>query len=356
MTRPVYIAGMALVCAAGITPTAQVQRFAAGRIDCSTITVGDECFPYYRLPLSEIDWLLRAQQAVKTLAAQLPALHPDLALFFASSSFQLGLLETQTGELPPAVAAFSNEVAHWLGCEGPRTNFNNACISGFSALETAKLLIAEGVLDEALVVGCELANVSTVAGFAALQLLSPTACRPFDARRDGLVLGEALAAVHLSATPAPWCLSAVHTGFDGSSPTSLDPSGEPLLKLLHACLEAAGLRPEDIDLVKLQAAGSPTTDLAEAVALRQLFAIPPPLVSFKSWLGHTLGASGIAELVALLRLLEDGRIPVTPGFAVPDPEIGLCPAAPADGASVQHALLDLVGFGGGIAGLVLSRT
>ena len=122
------------------------------------------------------------------------------------------------------------------------------------------------MLDEALVVGVELANASTVAGFAAMELLSRTACRPCAADRDGLVLGEALAAVRLSACPGPWRIAAVRTGLDGYSTTGPDPAGGPIAGVMADTIAAAGLRPADIELLKLQAAGSPGTDLAEARA------------------------------------------------------------------------------------------
>jgi 3-oxoacyl-[acyl-carrier-protein] synthase I len=244
----------------------------------------------------------------------------------------------------------------WLDLGGPHYNFGNACISGFSALEAAHLLIADGLIDEALVLGIELANSSTLAGFGAMQLLSRTGCRPFDAQRDGLVLGEALAAVHLCARRAGWRIAAVRTGLDRWSPTSPDPSGAPIAQLADECLQMAGLPAAAIDLVKLQAAGSPTTDVAEARALQRIFSpAMPSLLSLKPSLGHTLGASGISELSALLACLERDQIPATPGFSELDPEILLQPTVVGSRQAVQHAMLNLIGFGGGLGNLIVSR-
>ena len=156
-----------------------------------------------------------------------------------------------------------------MGLSGPRYSFSNACIGGFSALDAARSLIAGGLIDEAVVLGVELANHSTLAGFAAMELLSRSACRPFDAGRDGLVLGEAVAAVHLSAAPARWRIAGLRTGLDGYSTTGPDPAGGPIASAAVDCLQEAKITAADIDLVKLQAAGSPGTDLAEANALRQ---------------------------------------------------------------------------------------
>jgi 3-oxoacyl-[acyl-carrier-protein] synthase-1 len=126
---------------------------------------------------------------------------------------------------------------------------------------------------------------------------------------------------------------------------------------MREALSAADAAPTDIGLIKLQAAGSPGTDLAEANALRQIFVeTMPPLLSLKPTLGHTLGASGIAELAALLASLDAGQIPATANYGEMDADIGLAPITLRREGSVRRALLNLVGFGGGLASLVLERS
>lgn len=358
MNRPVHIAGSALNCACGDSPTKAAASMWAGTTRLGQKQLGDRTFPYYSLPLSETAWLPRAEQAIRSLAAQLGPIAPGTPLFIASSSFQMGCFEEQGQpfDLPPAAASFSRQIAAWLGLDGPRYSFSNACISGFSALDAARSLIAGGNFDEGIVVGVELANASTLAGFAAMELLSHSACRPFDAARDGLVLGEAVAAVRLSSQPAGWRISGLRTGIDAYSTTGPDPQGGPIAELLRDCLDEAGLTTKKIELVKLQAAGSPGTDLAEANALRQVFGhAMPPLLSLKPALGHTLGASGIAELAALLACLDSEHLPATGGFSRVDPQIALCPLVERSNAHISRALLNLVGFGGGLAALVMER-
>ncbi|PKO87571.1 MAG: beta-ketoacyl synthase [Betaproteobacteria bacterium HGW-Betaproteobacteria-12] len=358
MTRPVYLGASGLVCARGTSPAAVAGALSAGECASDWRLHGARRFPWFPLPLADTDWLGRAEQAIRRVAADLGPLPAKTPLFIASSSFQVGLCETlpPPHDLPIANASFSRQLAAWLQLDGPRYSFSNACISGFSAIDTARSLIAAGQIDEAVVLGCELANASTLAGFAALELLSPSACRPFDRERDGLVLGEAVAAIRLSAKPTRWRLAAVRTGIDAWSITGPDPDGGPIAELLGDCLQEAGLEAGDIDLVKLQAAGSPGTDLAEANALHQVFAAnPPPLLSLKSAFGHTLGASGIAELVALLACLDRDCIPATAGFATADPQLGLQPTTRNSRQPVRHALLNLIGFGGGLAGLIVAH-
>ncbi|PKO35724.1 MAG: beta-ketoacyl synthase [Betaproteobacteria bacterium HGW-Betaproteobacteria-7] len=358
MTRPVYLGASGLVCARGASPTAVAAALAAGESGSDWRQHGNRRFPWFALPLAEQDWLTRAEKAICLVAESLGPLPPTTPLFVASSSFQIGLCETRPPpyELPIANASFSRQLASWMQLDGPRYSFSNACISGFSAIDAARSLIAAGQIDGAVVLGCELANASTLAGFAALELLSPTACRPFDRDREGLVLGEAVAAIHLTAKSTPWRLAALRTGIDAWSITGPDPEGGPIAELLGECLQEAGLAADDIDLVKLQAAGSPGTDLAEANALRQVFATsPPPLLSFKSAFGHTLGASGVAELTALLACLDSNCIPATAGFATADPQLGLQPTTRNSSQPVRHALLNLIGFGGGLASMIVTR-
>jgi len=357
MRRPVYLADQALVCAAGSTPAEIAGRLVAGEVQGGRRRIGSQEFPYLALADSDGDWNSRARSAFTRLAGQLHLPDSKLPVFIASSSLQIGRIEQSANpDLPRAVASFSSEILDWLGLSGPAANFANACVSGFSALEAAHCLIARGDVDEALVIGCELVNDSTLAGFAAMQLLSAGACRPLDAGRDGLVLGEAVAAVRLSARQGTWRIADVRTSLDGWSPTAVTPDGEPLAALQQQSLQAAGLQPADIELIKLQAAGSPATDLAEANALRRLFGPSmPPVLSLKPQLGHTLGASGIAELVALLACLARGLVPPTPGFRRPDPAIGLVPTSVASEQTVSRVLLDLIGFGGGLGTLILVR-
>jgi 3-oxoacyl-[acyl-carrier-protein] synthase I len=358
MKRPVYIAGSGLLCARGNTPAKASEALWAGESSSSQRHLGTREFPYFCLPLNEGDWLGRAEQAISQLAGQLGALAANTPLFIASSSFQIGLFEEQGApfDLPFAAASFSRQIADWMNLSGPRYSFSNACISGFSAIDAARSLIASGQLDEAIVVGVELANNSTLAGFAAMELLSPTSCRPFDKTRDGLVLGEAVAAIKLSARPASWRIAGLRTGLDAYSTTGPDPQGGPIARLAVDCLKEAKISPADIELVKLQAAGSPGTDLAEANGLRQVFGNQLPLLlSLKPYLGHTLGASGIVELVTLLACLTTDQIPATAGFKKVDPEIALFPMVDRSNQHIQRALLNLIGFGGGLASLIIER-
>src|SRR5207244_12846785 len=143
------------------------------------------------------------------------------------------------------------------GVSGPGTAVSTTCTSGFAALDIALGLIAEGEAREVLVLGVELRNRLSVAGFAGLQLLSATAARPCDRERDGLVLGEALGAVLVSAAPSPWRIAALATGMDAASVTGPAQDGSVIANAMRAAMALARWEGAAVDRRKLQAGGGP---------------------------------------------------------------------------------------------------
>jgi len=312
------------------------------------------------LPPVERDWTARAEAIAAGVAASLKSRAGlpgsewrDLPCLVGSSSHFIGAREADPGaKLGPPVE-FAARLARCFGVSGPVMAVNTACTSGLTALTLARDMIDAGVWRHALVLGVELANRLTATGFGALGLLSPTQARPCDRMRDGLSLGEGFGATLVS-DAGPWRIAAAATEIDPAGFTTPAPNEEVFARAMRGALAAAGWQPGDVDLLKLQAGGSPSGDLAEARAVRSLFASPPLLVSFKGAIGHTLGASGPTELALLLDALAQGRVPSTAGFATPDPELGLEPKA-ADGRAARRVLFNLAGFGGHVACLALAR-
>ena len=377
--RAVYLTGFGHHSASGATLDMACDTIAGGNIRCGTRRVAGTSWPYYALDLADGAWHARARQAVCAVGRDVraglaigDAEWAQAGFFFASSSFQIGALEQaareertdhslQVGAAPLTVADFATDAARWLGIDTAPWCFATACTSSLSALDAAATLIRAGVLRRALVLGVELANDTSLAGFSAMGLLSPAGCRPLDRARDGLVLGEAASAVWLSDEPCggawgDWRLAGFEAALDSHSPTGPNPDGTVIADAMLKALECAGLPAAAIELVKLQAAGSPAVDLVEAVALRRVFGESlPPLVSLKPYLGHTLGASGAVELSALIGCLARETVPATPGFSTIDPVIGFAPTTTVRTMQVRHLLFNLIGFGGSVVSLVLER-
>jgi 3-oxoacyl-[acyl-carrier-protein] synthase-1 len=350
------IVGRGLACSLGLDLAECLANLRAGGRPASVRNLpggmgGD--FPYFAIPVADADWYGRARQLITRVAAE-AGVQPGCrgALLLATSSFDIGAVEAGVdGATVGDYRAFLDRIAGWLDWAGPTYAVSTACTSSLNAMITGKAMLDAGVVGEVLVLGVELDNRMTPGGFAALQLLSRSGGKPFGADRDGLVLGESVAAVRLAARgPAAWRLLGGANVVDGSNPTGA--SEAALAAMYMQVLDGAGLRPADIDLVKVQAAGSPGNDAAEAGALRCTFASLPALVSLKAALGHTMGASGAAEIALLTACLEQGIWPSVAG--VTDPELGveLAVAAPP----VRRLLATILGFGGSHATVALERT
>ena len=244
-----------------------------------------------------------------------------------------------------------------FGLEGRDYSFNTACTASANALLAAQRLISLGRAEHALVLGLELANRTTITGFSGLQLLSQE-LRPFDAARDGIVLGEGLGAVVLSARPGGLGLGLAGgaSNSDTFSVTTANPDGSSIAALQRAVLARSGLRPGQIRAIKAHGTASPMNDSGEAAGLRRVFDPMPPLLALKPYLGHTLGACGAIELTLLGGCLRQGFLPATLGFSRADPALGVAPLTAEAPAPPGHYLLNYFGFGGSNTALLLEKT
>jgi len=315
---------------------------------------GPGIVPDVALPPTGGDWTQRAESIARAVAARLRAkvdFDEAIPCLVGSSSHFIGALEGQHDPAFDPPVAFARRLAGWLGVSGPVVSVDTACTSGITALGLAADLLKQH--HHVLVLGAELSNRISHAGFAALNLLSPGIARPCDRRRDGIVLGEAFAALLVSRS-GPWRIAANASAIDPAGLAAPAPNEQVMARAMRAALAEARWGAKEVDLVKLQAGGSPAGDLAEARALLAVLGEPPRLVSLKGAIGHTLGASGPAELALLLDSLARGRVPATAGFSQPDPELGLAPSG-GDAKSVRRVLFNLAGFGGSVASVALER-
>lgn len=352
--KPVFLSGRGLVCALGLDEESSLAALRKGGVATSPYSLPGELggrFPYFAIPYVQDGWNERARELVRRAAAEAGAQQTrGGTLFIATSSLDIGAVEQGVAQMD--YCAFSNKVAGWLEWSGPVYVINTACTSSLNALIAAHALLSAGEEEEALVLGVELDNQLTLGGFAALQLLSSSSSKPFGMHRDGLVLGEAVAALRLSTRePSNWKISGGANVVDGSQPTGA--SAFAVVSTYQRALAASGLATDAIDLIKVQAAGSPGNDAVEAQGLREAFNVVPPLVSLKAAIGHTMGASGTAEIALLTACLEQG---VWPEYADEvDAELGvrLATAAPE---KVSRVMATILGFGGSHATVVLERT
>ncbi len=351
--KPVYLSGRGLACALGRDIPTSVEAMRRGGVEQSHLSLPGllgGTFPYRAIPGGHTDWNQRARELVQRVAAEAGAQQARSgALFIATSSFDIGAVEQGAAQMD--YTGFADKVAKWLDWSGPVFTISTACTSSLNALTAAQAYLNAGEAEEALVLGIELDNRLTVGGFAALQLLSTGSSKPFGAERDGLVLGEAVAALKLSTKQsAPWKLLGGANVVDGSQPTGA--SVAAVVSMYQRTLAACGLAANEIDLIKVQAAGSPGNDAVEAQGLREAFAVVPPLVSLKATIGHAMGASGAAEIALLVSCLEREAWPKYQTKT--DAELGVEFAATVP-SGARRVLASILGFGGSHASVVLER-
>jgi 3-oxoacyl-[acyl-carrier-protein] synthase I len=349
-TPDIHLAGRGLASALGGDLEQAITTLRRGDGRCGHFTVAPGfAWPYFSIDEPGADWNARAQRLVRQVVAEcaLPEGAHDGPLFVATSSLGMGGYE-QAGGYTGDLQSFNDTVAGWIGWRGPVFTVSTACTSGLNALLDAAAWLRAGHAEDALVLGLELRNRTSVGGFGGLQLLSPTRALPLGRGRDGLVLGEAVAALHVSTRTARWRLAGGANVVDGRDPAGIVP--EAVEAMCRQALAGSRLTPRDIDLIKVQAAGSPSSDALETLGLRRVFAPLPPLASLKATIGHTLGAAGVAELALLMACLDRGAWPA--GRCEPDPEVGAT-LAEQPPQRVRHVLASILGFGGGHAGVVL---
>ncbi|MFQ5611186.1 MAG: beta-ketoacyl-ACP synthase II [Anaerolineae bacterium] len=249
-----------------------------------------------------------------------------------------------------------------------------ACAAGTHALGEALNVIRRGRCDVMLAGGVEAMIIQTTfAGFAAMRALStrngdPTkASRPFDAERDGFVIGEGGAIFvlerlsHAKARGAR--IQAELLGEANSSDTyhiaAPDPEGRGAVRTMRWALEDAGIGPDDVDYINAHGTGTPLGDPAETQAIKSLFgerAYEIPISATKSMIGHSFGGAGALEALACVKALETGVIHPTINYQTPDPtcDLDYVPNK-ARKHQVRVALSNSFGLGGQNACLVLRR-
>jgi 3-oxoacyl-[acyl-carrier-protein] synthase I len=255
-------------------------------------------------------------------------------------------------------------IADEFGLFGPSMAVATACSSGALAIATAAEMILSGEADVMLAGGADSLSRMTWGGFHSLLLVDATGCRPFDANRAGMSLGEGAAVLILEseesarkrgakilARLAGWGASC-----DAHHATAPHPEGAGAVAAMQSALCRAGLEASAIDYVNAHGTGTRDNDLAEAKALKTVFGNRvPPFSSTKQFFGHALAASGAIEAVVCVEALRHQELPANPGFTTPDSALGLQPITKLKPAPLTHVMSNSFGFGGNNTVLIFSQ-
>ena len=246
---------------------------------------------------------------------------------------------------------------------GPNHATVSACATGNNAIVDAAMIIERGLADVMIAGGTEAGVVEVcLGGFDNMRALStrndPTASRPFDANRDGFVMGEGAGALvlesleHAQARGARIYAEVAGYGMSGDAyhVSAPHPEGDGAARAMRMALRTAGLQPEDVDYLNMHGTSTPLGDIAETKAIKKVFgdhAYNISLSSTKSMTGHLLGAAGAVEAIAAVLALTHDRIPPTINFETADPECDLdYTFNEPKSREVTVALSNAFGFGG----------
>lgn len=286
---------------------------------------------------------------------------PSVRLVISTTKGNVALLEGNTDNLPEDafLYATAKKVGAYFNAATRPMVISNACISGVSAMVVGRRLILAGQCDHVIVVGCDMLCEFITTGFASFKSISSSNCRPYDAARNGLNLGEACACVLLtsdrSKAKQPYMrLEGGSVTNDANHISGPSRTGDGLYYAISNAMKEAGVTPSDIGFVNTHGTATAYNDEMESKAVTWAELADTPLNSVKGYIGHILGASGVVETLICLNELREKTVYGTYGFS----EMGVpCPvniSSEHRPLEIQRCVKTASGFGGCNAAIVIA--
>lgn len=250
-------------------------------------------------------------------------------------------------------------VADFFGFEQKPIVVSNACISGGLAVKTASDFIKSGKFDNAIVAAGDLVSDFVLSGFQSFQAMSAKACKPFDADRNGISLGEAAAAVYIDGqTSQEQNVEFVHavTTNDANHISGPSRDGEGLYQAITRLKHFTGVSSEEIDAISAHGTATIYNDEMEAIAFNRSNLNEIPLHSLKGYFGHTLGASALIESILLKYSLLNNELVISKNFESLGVSTSLNITTEATQKELNMALKTASGFGGCNIAMLFKKT
>jgi 3-oxoacyl-[acyl-carrier-protein] synthase-1 len=294
----------------------------------------------------------------------------DCALFFGSTSIEMPILEwtykhsDETGskilsDESPGYGKIISIVAKHFGIKGPCFTFTTACTSSANCLLYAASMIQAGRIERAIVIGYDLYNELGFYGFESMKLIEPFEYKPFDKNRIGIIMGEGCGAVVLGRerkSARDFCFLGGSNACDTFNVTTHNIQGDDIAYVIKDAIRNSNLTAGDIDAVKAHATGSPANDVTEYSGMKLAFGDSmPPFTGLKPYIGHTVGACGVIELILITESVTRGFFPATPGFKEVDEEINARPLTEPLSINRGNFMLNFFGFGGNCTSFIVSN-
>lgn len=255
----------------------------------------------------------------------------------------------------------TEKIAETIGIKGFLSTVSTACSSSLNSQILGVKMLKNGLLNQVVVGGTDALSRFTLNGFNTLMILDRNHCRPFDATRTGLNLGEGAAYLVLetreSAKKAGRKIYATLAGYgnanDANHQTATSDEGDGPFLSMQKALKTANLKPGDIDYINVHGTGTGNNDLTEGKALMRLFGENiPPFSSTKAYTGHTLGAAGAVESVFSILALQNQITLPNVNFKEAIPEINLKPVTEIEHTKIDYVMTNSFGFGGNDSSVV----
>jgi 3-oxoacyl-(acyl-carrier-protein) synthase len=393
----VYVAGAGAICAIGnsLPETLRAFKSKTSGIDHITTldTVHKGVLPVGEVKLSNQELASKIKTKPVTRTALLGIHAVQEALTNASlknlSQYRIGLISATTvggmdltenffidfskdqskGKLRDVInheCGRSTElIADALNIRHYVSTINTACSSSVNSIIFGTKLIQHGMLDVVVAGGTDALTKFTLNGFNSLMILDTEPCRPFDATRNGLNLGEGAGFVVLVSEKvlndeklnSQVFVSGFANTNDAFHQTASSPEGRGSYNAMSQALTLAKLKAADIDYINLHGTGTVNNDQSEGTAVKRMFGENlPKLSSTKSFTGHTLGACGGLEAAFSVMAIEKQCVYPNLRFTQAMPDIGIAPQTEFESTSIQHVMSNSFGFGGNCSSIIFSKT
>jgi len=285
----------------------------------------------------------------------------DTLLIISTTKGNIDVLEKQNREAFTSDRAYLSVLASTIGRYFDSFHkpvvVCNACISGVLGIIHGSRLIREGKYKNVVVCGGDIISAFTVSGFWSFKAFGTGPCKPYDAGRDGLSLGEGAGTMVLSAEPHSSVIKVAGGSVSNDANHISGPSrtGDGLLAAIVKSMNESSLKPEDMGYISAHGTATMYNDEMESLAIHDAGLTAVPVNSFKGAIGHTLGAAGVIESVLAVESLKRNRLLPSTGFetgGVTRPINVIKTAAPA---KLVHVLKTASGFGGCNAAVIFSK-
>lgn len=311
---------------------------------------------------TKFEQLLIASVAGALAQTRVSPSDPKTVLIISSTKGNISLLETDAG-----AASLKNRIALHTSAQVVADDFgfvnkpvivSNACISGMLAILTGMRLIQSGQYDHAVVTGADVISKFILSGFQSFQAVSQQACRPFDAARDGINLGEGAGTIVLTSQKKYSCgvkASGGSVSNDANHISGPSRTGEELYLAIRKALQAAGISAEEIGFISAHGTATIYNDEMEAKAIGLAGMQEIPVNSLKGYYGHTLGAAGLIESIISIQSLQKKLLIPTRGFQNTGVSVPVNVCSSLQTLTTNHFLKTASGFGGCNAAMVFSN-